>query len=84
MDDIQRDFAAYLAGLSDAALQLKAEEYIWLSAYAANNARSEYHWKCDATYREAAVRDPGTGPAHRGASIYVRAHARVMRGEGYA
>lgn len=28
-------------------------EYIWLSAYASNNPRSDYHWQCDACYDEA-------------------------------
>ena len=26
---------------------------MWLSAYAANNPRSDYHWQCDACYDEA-------------------------------
>jgi hypothetical protein len=46
-------FADKLAAASDAEYLDIAEGYVWLSAYAANNSRSDYHWKCDACYDEA-------------------------------
>jgi hypothetical protein len=46
-------FADRLAAASDDEYLKIAEEYIWLSAYANNNSRSDYHWMCDATYDEA-------------------------------
>jgi hypothetical protein len=30
----------------------RCEHLIWLSSYAANNPRSDYHWQCDACYDE--------------------------------
>jgi len=54
------------------------KEYIWLSAYASNNPRSDYHWKCDACYDECANRGKnGAG------GIYERAHKSVMKDCGY-
>lgn len=49
-------YAAKLAEIDDAGLTDEAANYAWLSAYAANNPRSIYHAKCDATYAEAARR----------------------------
>lgn len=46
-------FADDLAEQSDADFLVTAEERIWLSAYAANNPRSDYHWQADACYDEA-------------------------------
>lgn len=67
------EFIDKLAGMDDEALQGEAEKYIWLSAYAANNPRSDYHWQCDATHAEAKKRDPEK------ASIYDRAYKNVER-----
>lgn len=30
----------------------ETKQKIWLSAYANNNPRSDYHWQCDACYDE--------------------------------
>lgn len=49
----KQEFADELAAASDEEYLKTAEEYIWLSAYASNNPRSDYHWKCDACYAEA-------------------------------
>lgn len=49
----KQDFADKLAAASEEEYLKIAEEYIWLSAYAANNLRSDYHWMCDAAYDEA-------------------------------
>jgi len=59
-----------LAAMTNAQLSQECEDMIWLSAYANNNPRSDYHWMVDATYGEALARDPD-------ASIYVRAHKKV-------
>ena len=53
----KQEFADRLAAYSDRELQNVAEEYIWLSAFAANNPDSDYHWMCDATYDECVRRD---------------------------
>ncbi len=45
------------------------EEMIWLSAYANNNPRSDYHWQCDACYDEATRRGKP--------EIYSQAHKYV-------
>jgi len=44
------------AAASDGEYLELAERYIWLSAYASNNPRSDYHWMCDACYGEAGRR----------------------------
>jgi len=49
-------FADKIAGLSDEHFVKEAEGYIWLSAYANNNPRSDYHWMADACHDEAARR----------------------------
>lgn len=37
-----------LASLDDDKLAATCEQAIWLSAYASNNPRSDYHWQADA------------------------------------
>lgn len=49
-------FADEISKLSDEAFLDAAEKKIWLSAYANNNPRSDYHWQADAFYDEAARR----------------------------
>ncbi len=47
--------AAYdtkIKAMSDNVLTREAESTIWLSAFAANNPRSDYHWQVDAVYDE--------------------------------
>lgn len=51
--NLRSDFTEMLAGLTDDDLVEKTEHYVWLSGYAANNPRSDYHWQCDACYDEA-------------------------------
>jgi hypothetical protein len=53
----RQDFADEIAGLNETDFIKKAEHYIWLSAYANNNPRSDYHWMADACYDEAARRE---------------------------
>lgn len=49
----RQTFADQIAALSDSAFVEAAEKKIWLSAYANNNPRSDYHWQADACYDEA-------------------------------
>ena len=49
----RQHFADTLAESDEEQFLRIAEDYIWLSAYADNNPRSDYHWKCDACYAEA-------------------------------
>lgn len=42
----------HLESMTDDELFEETKSKIWLSAYAANNPRSDYHWQCDATYSE--------------------------------
>lgn len=53
----RRLFLDEIAGLDDAAFVEKATSCIWLSAYASNNPRSDYHWQADACYTEAVRRE---------------------------
>jgi hypothetical protein len=46
-------FADRLAAASDEEYLKIANDYIWLSAYASNNPRSDYHWMADACFDEA-------------------------------
>lgn len=55
----QKDLEGFVASLpskSDDDLVEAAAHYCYLSAYAANNPRSVFHPKCDATYSEATRR----------------------------
>lgn len=49
-------FADKIAALSDEGFSAEAEKRIWLSAYAHNNPRSDYHWQSDACLDEAGRR----------------------------
>jgi len=53
----RRLFVDRLASMSDADLRDACNQHIWLSAYANNNHRSDYHWQADACYDEAKSRD---------------------------
>lgn len=46
-------YADRLAAMSDQEFIKAAEQDIWLSAYASNNPRSDYHWQADLCYKEA-------------------------------
>ncbi len=46
-----------LKAMSEIQLRQACSEYIWLSAYASNNLRSEYHWKCDLCWDECCRRN---------------------------
>lgn len=71
-EDQNREFQAFLEKLpqmSDAELSKACENFIWLSAYANNNPRSNYHRMCDACPDECQRRGKP--------EIYTAAHKRV-------
>ena len=55
-----------LATQNEKELYDSCKQMIWLSAYANNNPRSDYHWQCDACYAECKKRCKE--------DIYKRAH----------
>lgn len=65
------EYLAKLAAMDDAALEKETESKIWLSAFASNNPRSDYHWHCDACYDEVQRREKP--------DIYRRAHEKASR-----
>ena len=52
----RQEFAGKLAAADEDGYLEIAELYIWLSAYAISNSRSDYHWMADACYDEAVRR----------------------------
>lgn len=48
----KREYLEKLAAMTDEQLTEETEKKIWLSAYANNNPRSDYHWNVDACYDE--------------------------------
>lgn len=48
----RQEYLARLAALPDFQLLRETEDKIWLSAYANNNPRSDFHWHVDACYDE--------------------------------
>lgn len=69
------DYVAKLAAMTDEELTAEAESKIWLSAYASNNHRSDYHWHVDAIYDECEKREDK--------GIYKRAYDAVKRQCGF-
>jgi hypothetical protein len=54
----KQEYVDRIAAMTDAELEKETERKIWLSAYAGNNPRSDYHWHSDACYVECEKRDP--------------------------
>lgn len=63
------DYLKKIILMSDEELSKECESKIWLSAYADNNPRSDYHWHCSSCYDECERRGKG--------NIYTRAHKKV-------
>lgn len=59
-----------LVQMTDEQLMQECKDKIWLSAFASNNPRSDYHWHCDACYDECQRRGKGDiyNAAHKYAS----------------
>jgi len=53
----RQEFVAKIAAMTDEKLLDHTEHMIWLSAYAGNNPRSDYHWQVSACYDEWTARD---------------------------
>lgn len=68
------DYLDALKAKSDEDFVKHAETRIWLSAYANNNPRSDYHWQADACYDEAERRGRP--------DLYKRAYQQACRSEG--
>ena len=61
-----------LSEMDDEKLYNECEQKIWLSAYANNNPRSDYHWHVDACYDECVNRGK--------VEIYKRAYDANVKG----
>lgn len=70
----RQKFANTIAAMSDEEFVSFAENKIWLSAYANNNPRSDYHWQADACYDEAERRGKP--------SLYKKAHKAACESAG--
>ena len=46
------DYVRELQAMTDEKLKEATQQMIWLSAYASNNYKSDYHWQCDQCYDE--------------------------------
>jgi hypothetical protein len=46
------DYLARIKAMTDSELFKETEHKLWLSAYASNNSRSDYHWHATACYDE--------------------------------
>lgn len=70
----KREYLEHIAQMTTEELFKETKERIWLSAYANNNPRSDYHWQCDATYDEWQRRGDDKS--------YAAAHKQVCRENG--
>lgn len=71
----RQNFADKLASLTDEEFIDVAKDTIWLSAYAGNNPRSDYHWQADACHNEAKRRGKPM--------LYQKAWNKAVRSAGY-
>ena len=53
----REEYISKLAAMTDVELRKECNSKIWLSAYANNNPRSDYHFQCDYCYDECVRRD---------------------------
>lgn len=67
----RQNYADRLVKMTDEELSKEMESKIWLSAYAANNHRSDFHWHCDATWEE--------GNRRNKPELYKAAHTKASR-----
>ena len=65
------DYLKKITEMIDEELAKECYSAIWLSAYASNNSRSDFHWRCDVCYDECRRR----GKSH----IYENAHHANIR-----
>ena len=69
------DYVNKIQAMNDERLFNETKSNIWLSAYASNNPRSDYHWQCDLMYSEWERR----GKMEK----YGEAHKEVRKAEGF-
>lgn len=50
--NVATDYLQKIINMNEDQLSEETERKIWLSAFAANNPRSDYHYQCDACYDE--------------------------------
>lgn len=67
----KQEYVDRIAAMSDGDLEKETEHKIWLSGYANNNPRSDYHWHVDVCYVECEKRD---------SKMYDRAYKHVLAG----
>lgn len=70
----RQEFADTIAAMDESGFVKHAEQTIWLSAFANNNPRSDYHWMADACYTEANRRGKP--------ELYSKAYDRARRSAG--
>jgi hypothetical protein len=67
----RQEFADRIAQLDDSTFLSQMETIIWLSAYANNNKRSDYHWQAQHCYSECKNRNK--------LELYDQAYDRAMK-----
>ena len=70
----RQEFADKIAAMTDEAFINRAKHCIWLSAYANNNPRSDYHWHADACYEAQRRGKP---------ELYKKAYNQALASEGF-
>lgn len=65
------EYVNKISKMTDEELHNETKNKIWLSAYANNNPRSDYHWHVDALYDEWIKRDNRDG--------YKKAYDEVLK-----
>ena len=68
---MRQEYADKLATMADDEFFKDCKQFIFLSAYATNNPRSDYHWMCDACILE--------GWRRNREDLYDKAHKEVSR-----
>jgi hypothetical protein len=67
------DYVFNLQSMTEEKLFETTKKMVWLSAYAGNNPRSDYHWQCDRVYDEWIRREKS--------DMYDRAYKEVLKSE---
>lgn len=67
----RQDYVDKLRAMTDTELSAACDQMIWLSGYAANNPRSDYHWQADACWDEANRREKP--------QIYAKAYEKIIK-----
>ena len=68
------DYLTKIAEMSHEVLEMEVEQICWLSAFANNNPKSDYHWQADALYDECQKRNEPV--------IYVRGYEKAVASSG--